>query len=1102
MYKKQTFKQSEDKCESVFSTLPRRSLSQVDNTLVFICELRHGKIQRLRNSNIEVRVQLPSRCNVHQLRLSICIQVQMLSSLPDPFSLLDPEQYQLLYKKWEDWYEIYDDHQVLNTLGVQWFLDARGSKTTRILMQPLPEVTEEAWTAQQLLTYLTGYNLISVASNRLSELNFARRKFASPRREEIRRRDTRTYALEPWVTSAPLMKDQKVLLSYEMLVILYYEDKNFKVKVDVSAFPRCLIEIFLQRMSEIDNTLKNAPEELTLKVCGREEFLDGNHPLSDFLWVRHCLKTMQELHLSVIHISSLLEDTVRPEDWPLVDSFTGIPGLHEDFSLSNKEVEDITMISLRDCDRPLRVKLLGLDIPQLPSKAPQTIYVESCILYGSKVVSSVCSTQKTFTDEVLWNEWLEFDVLLKNLPYGAKLNFTVNTTASDGSAAKESKSLASEGKTPDYQKGNGKVLFFVNFLLIDHRSVLSQGLHTLYMWPFPEQEEEVFTYEADKLSSATNPEQNCSMAITFLLDRYSFPVVLPRGYDSSGVCLSPRVSDAHSTELAFCGSHSNKASPASGGGVTSAVPPRDVSDKASLKRFKEESTHYGSNLPQFLRTVNWLNPSTVHDIHWLLSHWNPEDLEVPIALELLSVDFADELVRKFAVQKLESLSNEEVLRYLLQLVQTLKVEPYHDSYLARFLIQRALRSKRIGHYFFWYLRSEVSGCLYFRQRFVVVLEAYLLGCGQAMLTGFLHQVQLVECLHKVAIDIKKLFPDKTDLTANGTVPVLHVKKLQDMLRACSLPSQFQVPFDPRVKAGPIMLDKCKVMASKKKPLWLEFSCPESQGPPIAPVGIIFKHGDDLRQDMLVIQTLVFMDSVWQSQSLDLNLVPYGCISTGHNIGMIEIVRDAVTIAAVQRSRGGNTGAFKNDALFEWLKGRSLVQEIHFQAMERFVTSCAGYCVATYVLGIGDRHNDNIMITDQGNLFHIDFGHILGNTKRFLGMNRERVPFVLTPDFLYVMGRLNKRSSLYFQRFKNTCIQAYLALRNHTRLLVTLFSLMMLTGIPELSCTQDMRYLREALQQDQTEEEAFNHFLQQIDICEQLGWTVQANWWIHMVAGIK
>jgi len=62
--------------------------------------------------------------------------------------------------------------------------------------------------------------------------------------------------------------------------------------------------------------------------------------------------------------------------------------------------------------------------------------------------------------------------------------------------------------------------------------------------------------------------------------------------------------------------------------------------------------------------------------------------------------------------------------------------------------------------------------------------------------------------------------------------------------------------------------------------------------------------------------------------------------------------------------------------------------------------------------------------------------------------------------------------------------------------------MLLTGIPELSMSQDMLYLRTALQQDQGEEEARNHFLQQIALCEQKGWTVQANWWFHLMAGIK
>ena len=56
------------------------------------------------------------------------------------------------------------------------------------------------------------------------------------------------------------------------------------------------------------------------------------------------------------------------------------------------------------------------------------------------------------------------------------------------------------------------------------------------------------------------------------------------------------------------------------------------------------------------------------------------------------LDFLCDSIRKYAVQSLEKASITEIQDHLIQIVQALKYEMYHDSHLARALLKLAINN--------------------------------------------------------------------------------------------------------------------------------------------------------------------------------------------------------------------------------------------------------------------------------------------------------------------------------------------------------------------------------------------------------------------------
>lgn len=111
--------------------------------------------------------------------------------------------------------------------------------------------------------------------------------------------------------------------------------------------------------------------------------------------------------------------------------------------------------------------------------------------------------------------------------------------------------------------------------------------------------------------------------------------------------------------------------------------------------------------------------------------------------------------------------------------------------------------------------------------------------------------------------------------------------------------------------------------------------------------ILYKNGDDLRQDQLCMQILFLMDRLLKNENLDLKFSPYHTLATSPDIGMVEMVLPSEPVASIL-SKHGNIQKY----LQKHNGDPTAPYEISKECMDHYIKSCAGYCVFTYLLGVG------------------------------------------------------------------------------------------------------------------------------------------------------
>lgn len=244
------------------------------------------------------------------------------------------------------------------------------------------------------------------------------------------------------------------------------------------------------------------------------------------------------------------------------------------------------------------------------------------------------------------------------------------------------------------------------------------------------------------------------------------------------------------------------------------------------------------------------------------------------------------------------------------------------------------------------------------------------------------------------------------------------KKYDEIKENFGIKYEMVLPLNPNIKVTKLFIEKIKVKNSATRPIIVPCQTNDEK------IFNIMHKNESVRKDQQILNIIALLEMIVKAEEdIDLESVAYNILPTSRSSGLVEIIDNSDTIYFVQEKLQSSILNYileNNDGL--------KINELR----KKFIKTTALYSVITYLLGVGDRHLDNIMITKDGRLFHIDFDYILGNDPVF-NSNGIRI----THEMIEAVGGYNSK---YYTEFKDICTKIYNCARRNINIFMHMINL--------------------------------------------------------------